>query len=272
MIISVSEVSIVYKGINILTEDQIIIKEFYPKSIAIRDLDNKTIINRLPSSKKKFDALKQNFLHEAIILQQLSHDNIIKYISHFEENNTAYIVTEYYDGITLNQYLKSIPLHKRHSLFNSIFIPLINALHYIHKKGIIHRDIKPSNIMINSKKNVFLLDFGSAIFYKNNEEASIFTTPGYSALEQYSKKAKQGIKTDIYGFAATLYYSLTDVVPIDISQRLITGKVSSVKSNNRKITLLLSMIISWSLALAQKKRCFSLNFIKLALLIDKYFK
>lgn len=269
-VLATSKLSIVYLAENINNEKRLIVKEFFPKEMALRDLDNRTIINRLPSTKHKFEGLKEIFLNEAVIMQQINHPNIVKYAEHFEENGSIYIVMDYYEGKLLDEYLKDFPVHNRDHLYTSIFLPLIDALCYVHKLGILHRDIKPSNIMIDSKGNPFLLDFGSAIFYKTAKEYQIFTSSGYSPLEQYSNKSAQGVYTDVYSFAATFYYSMTNSIPPDVSQRLIEDKIEKVKEHNKSVSILLSYIIMWGLAVQVKKRCPSLQIMKWVITVEEF--
>lgn len=264
-VIATSKLSFVYIVENINEGNQLIIKEFFPNDIALRDLDNKTLVNRVPSTKQKFEDLKAIFLNEAFIMQQINHQNIVKYMHHFEENESIYIVMEYYEGTLLDQYLKDFPINDREHLYTSIFLPLIGALSYLHKKGILHRDIKPSNIIVDSKGNPYLLDFGSAIFNKTAGNHQIFTSPGYSPLEQYSNKSEQGVYTDIYSLAATFYYSLTNIIPMDSSQRIIEDKIENVRKYNEKVSVVLSRIIMWGLAVHAKKRCSSLKIMKMAI-------
>ncbi|MGE7913087.1 serine/threonine protein kinase [Lysinibacillus xylanilyticus] len=266
-VIATSKLSFVYIAENIHEGNQLIIKEFFPNAIALRDLDNKTVVNRLPSTKQKFEDLKAIFLNEALIMRQINHRNIVKYIDHFEENESIYIVMEYYEGTLLDQYLKDFPINDRDHLYTSIFLPLIGALSYLHKKGILHRDIKPSNIMIDSEGNPCLLDFGSAIFYKTAENYQIFTSPGYSPLEQYSNVSEQGVYTDIYSLAATFYFSLTDIIPLDSSKRIIEDNIENVRKYNEKVSIILSRTIMWGLAVHAKKRCSSLKFMELAVAV-----
>lgn len=266
-VIATSKLSFVYIAENIHEGNQLIIKEFFPNDIALRDLDNKTVVNRLPSTKQKFEDLKAIFLNEALIMRQINHRNIVKYIDHFDENESIYIVMEYYEGTLLDQYLKDFPINDRDHLYTSLFLPLIGALSYLHKKGILHRDIKPSNIMIDSEGNPCLLDFGSAIFYKTAENYQIFTSPGYSPLEQYSNVSEQGVYTDIYSLAATFYFSLTDIIPLDSSKRVIEDKIENVRKYNEKVSIILSRTIMWGLAVHAKKRCSSLKFMELAVAV-----
>lgn len=267
-VIASSKLSFVYSAENTCEGNQVIIKEFFPNDIALRDLDNKTVVNRLPSTKEKFGHLKAIFLNEALIMQQINHHNLVKYIDHFEENESIYIIMEYYEGMLLDQYLKNYSIHDRVHLYTTIFLPLIDALSYLHKKGILHRDIKPKNILIDSEGNPYLLDFGSATFYKTDENYQIFTSPGFSPLEQYSTISAQGVYTDVYSLAATFYYSLTNVIPPDISQRLIEDTIKNVKKYNNKVSTLLSQTIMWGLAVQAKKRCSSLKYMKLVITIE----
>lgn len=267
-IIASSKLSFVYRAENTHEGNQVIIKEFFPNDIALRDLDNKTVVNRLPSTKEKFGNLKAIFLNEALIMQQINHRNLVKYMDHFEENESIYIIMEYYEGTLLDQYLKDYPINDRDHLYTTIFLPLIDALSYLHKKGILHRDIKPNNILIDSEGNPYLLDFGSATFYKTDENYQIFTSPGFSPLEQYSTISEQGVYTDVYSLAATFYYSLTDVIPPDISQRLIEDNIKNVRKYNHKVSTLLAQTIMWGLAVQARKRCSSLKYMKLVITIE----
>jgi len=267
-VIATSKLSFVYIAENIDEGNQLIIKEFYPNDIALRDLDNKTVVNRLPSTKQKFEDLKGIFLNEACILQQINHHNIVKYIDHFEENESIYIIMEYYEGKLLDQYLEDDPINNRARLYTGVFLPLIDAISYLHKKGILHRDIKPNNIMIDSEGNPYLLDFGSAIYYKTAEDYQIFTSSGYSPLEQYSNISEQGVYTDIYSLAATFYFSLTNVIPPDVSQRLIEDKIGDVRTYNKNVSILLSKTIMWGMTVQAKKRCSSLKYMKLVITIE----
>jgi serine/threonine protein kinase len=92
---------------------------------------------------------------------------------------------------------------------------------------ILHRDIKPANIIVPSDGgNAALVDFGTAKEYLPENTTSMFRcgTPGYAAIEQYSLNSITDIRTDIYGFGATLYTLLTGVKPLDALERLMTKK------------------------------------------------
>ncbi|MEC1180039.1 serine/threonine-protein kinase [Metasolibacillus meyeri] len=263
-----SFLSVVYIAENRITKKLYIIKEFYPSEIAIRDTDNRIVLSRLPSNKVKFNQLKELFLQEANILQNLNCQYTAKYIEHFEENGTVYIVMQYFEGKPLDQYV----IENANYTYVPIFLALIDILNEVHRKGIIHRDIKPSNILIANDGTPCLIDFGSAIDYRVTKNAPILTSKNYSPVELYSSKSNQGIRTDIYSLSATLYYVITKNPPNDISERLVEDRLLDIRSYNSNITYLLSRMIMWALALQQEKRCFSLKFMKIALLFEKLIK
>lgn len=263
-----SELSIVYIGHHIKSKEIQIIKEYFPKALALRDLDNKSMLCRLPSSKGKYYELMEAFFNEAVIIRGLHHKNIVEYLDHFEENGTGYIVMKYYKGKTLDTYIREEKEISMSYLFKNIILPLLHTLQFIHKQGIIHRDIKPGNILINEDGSPVFLDFGSAIYYKNQSNHKIFTSSGFSPLEFYSEKAKQGRYSDIYSFAATLYYCLSRRVPLDVSERLIEDRIENIKQYNKNITSLLSRMIMWGLSINSRERCHSLKLFKAVFYVE----
>ncbi|UHA72247.1 serine/threonine protein kinase [Paenibacillus sp. 481] len=270
--ISSSELSNVYIARHMETGETRIVKEFFPRALAMRDLDYKSVLCRMPNERHKFEQLRETFLNEVIMLSQLEHERIVAFIEKFEENGTVYLVTEYCRGTTLDAYIQELlPIQSPNGLphfFKQTIVPLIAALEYIHKQGIIHRDLKPKNIIIDKVGLPKLIDFGSATHVQQQdgreEMHHIFTTKGFSPLELYSTKSKQGVHSDIYSLAAILYYVLSGSAPTDVTARLFEDNLEHINRNNKKITPLLSHVIMWGLALKHQKRCSSLEWFKLA--------
>ena len=75
----------------------------------------------------------------------------MKYIDHFVQNNTGYIVLEYCPGVTLEQFIAKENNVSITGFLKDIYLPLMKALEQIHKK-VIHRDLKPSNIVIKKRE------------------------------------------------------------------------------------------------------------------------
>ena len=91
-------------------------------------------------------------------------EGIVKVLDFFEINNTAYIVMEYLEGITLKQYIRENQRITLEELVR-LLVPLIESLDEIHSQGMIHRDISPDNIMVLPDGRIKLMDFGAARDY-----------------------------------------------------------------------------------------------------------
>ncbi|OCL25292.1 hypothetical protein U472_13115 [Orenia metallireducens] len=246
-----SNFSIVYMAENIENNEKVVIKEFFPKNLVLRDLDGKTIICKNSFMKESLQEKMNEFLNEAKLMKSLEDEFIAKCYEFFIENNTAYIVTKYYDGVTLDYYLEEEKDFEQ--FLKKIFFPLLNTVEQIHGKQYIHRDIKPSNIIIHQNRPI-LIDFGSAINYKSNDKKNIFLTPGFSPIEFYSEKSKQGPYSDIYSLSALLYYFFTTNIPEESLNRIIEDNLKSIDSLNQEIPDKLNNIIMKNLSLDYKRR------------------
>ncbi|MBC2580529.1 serine/threonine-protein kinase [Clostridium sp. DJ247] len=267
-IIAKGELSIVYIAQNIKDKYKYVIKEYFPDKLVLRDLDGKTVLCKMPGLKDKYNNSRKEFSHEAMILKKFNNKNIAKYIDCFIENNTTYIVIQYYEGKTLDKYIeenKDIPIYY---FFKNIFIPIINTIEFIHKKNILHRDIKPSNIIIDEKCNHVIIDFGSAINYKENKKKIIFITPGFSPLEFFSEESKQGTYSDIYSFAATIYYYLCGKAPAAVSERVIEDNIENINKYNKQISFIFSSIIMRNLSIDYGRRFSVLKLLKIFIYLE----
>ena len=261
-----SNMSIVYLARD-QEGSQVVIKEFYPKNMALRDLDGTSVVCKQRSTKKKFQKRKELFLNEAKIMADLDEiNNIAVCKDYFEENNTVYLVSDYYSGPTLEEIISDGDM-EMDSFLDDIYFPLLKAVRRIHKKNYIHRDIKPSNIIL-TKKGPVLIDFGSAINYKRTDTKKIFLTPGFSPIEFYSEKAEQGSFSDIYSLAAILYYYLEKIVPEEAVNRIIEDDLENIKATDFDISRELKKLIVDNLSLDKKKRCKSVRLLQLRLYKD----
>lgn len=191
-VIACSELDIVYAGQKLEDETAVIVKEFYPRQVALRDLDKRTVLCRGPSVQRQYDGLQEAFLTETQILQKLSHPNIVSLVDHFQENGTHYMIMEYCKGISLERFIEEGRLVSVADFLRDTILPLASALEYVHGRGIIHRDIKPANIIIGEDGQPKLLDFGSAVYHEKTGHR-IFTSTGYSPLEFYSEKDRKSV-------------------------------------------------------------------------------
>lgn len=222
---------ITYLGIDELHEKKVAIKEFFPQGIVTRNIEYEDAVTvTFVGEKDNYNKGKEKFLKEARIMARFSKDEgIVKAQDFFEINNTAYIVMEYLEGITLKQYLRENERIEPEELLE-LFVPLIESLDEIHSQGLIHRDISPDNIMVLLGGKIKLMDFGAARDYTDfgEKSLSLILKPGYAPPEQYQTHGVQGPWTDIYALCATMYKCLTGENPPDAIERVMDDNLKEI--------------------------------------------
>ena len=222
---------ITYLGSDELHEKKVAIKEFFPQGIVTRNIEYQdTVTVTFVGEKDNYEKGKERFLKEARTMAKFSKDEgIVKALDFFEINNTAYIVMEYLEGITLKQYLRENQRIAPEDLIE-LLVPLIESLDEIHSQGMIHRDISPDNIMVLPDGRIKLMDFGAARDYTEfgEKSLSIVLKPGYAPPEQYQTHGIQGPWTDIYALCATMYKCITGENPPDAIERVLNDSLKKI--------------------------------------------
>lgn len=213
-------------GITYLARDknlnlEVAIKEYLPEDFASR-IDENTVQPKSEDQESLYTWGLKSFINEARTLAKFSHPNIVRVLSVFEHNGTAYMVMEYAHGEDLSSvYKKRDPFDEEKYL--DIFIPIMDGLALIHSAGFIHRDIKPANIYICENDSPLLLDFGSARQSVESQTKALtsLVTFGYAPFEQYSEgnRKKQGPWSDIFSLGASIYVGITGEKPVDALKR-----------------------------------------------------
>lgn len=174
------------------------------------------------TAERSTDGGVQRFIDEARNLVRFKHANIVRVISVFELNDTAYMVMEFEEGVDLRAHLK-LAGNRTEQALRELIQPIIDGLAEVHHHGLVHRDIKPANILVRPDGSPVLLDFGSARSMGQNgrDEFTALVSTGFSPLEQYAgnNEHQQGPWTDIYALGAVLYQAVTGSEPVESTQR-----------------------------------------------------
>ena len=152
------------------------------------------------------------FVTEASLAGKLSHPHIVCIYDAVADDEASYIVMEYVDGTTLEQYSRPEHLLPINKVIEIVF-KCTKALDYAAKQGVIHRDIKPANIMLSGENDIKITDFGAAL--TSATETTQITgigSPAYMSPEQV-KEQPLTHQTDIFSLGVVLFQMLTGKLP-----------------------------------------------------------
>ena len=212
---------VIYLATDTNLDHQVAIKEYIPSDVATRAGDSRVH----PITEEQGDIFRwgmDRFIKEARNLVKFKHPNIVRVMSVFQENNTAYMVMEFEEGEDLRSYLRK-PEANSEKVLKQLILPISKGLAEVHRHGFIHRDIKPANILVRKDGSPVLLDFGSARNASKFTQQSLtaLVSVGYAPLEQYNQESdeQQGPWTDIYALGGTLYYAISGADPVESTRR-----------------------------------------------------
>ena len=171
----------------------------------------------------------QRFVQEAKSASALNHPNILTVYEIGHADSVHFIATEFIEGDTLRQQLKSG--HMKLSDTLNVAIQVVDALAAANEVGIIHRDIKPENIMLRKRDGyVKVLDFGLAKLIEQppvavnreaptkslfkTEEGVVMGTVTYMSPEQ-AAGLKVDARTDIWSLGVVLYEMVAGCLPFE---------------------------------------------------------
>ncbi|HVS81998.1 MAG TPA: protein kinase, partial [Pyrinomonadaceae bacterium] len=187
-------------------------------------LGRRVAIKLLPSETISDEHARKRLVREARAAATLDHPNICSVYEVGEADGRSFIAMQYVEGETLDAKLKRKALELKESL--AIASQIADALAEAHAHGIVHRDIKPGNIMITSRGQAKVMDFGlskviskSQVVESEVETEALLSTPGaimgtvpYMSPEQVKGKALDG-RSDIFSFGVMLYEMLSGQQP-----------------------------------------------------------
>lgn len=145
---------------------------------------------------------------------------LIPVVDIVEENNTAYVVTEYIESISLREFLlRSQTGYLNWEKAKVLFMPVLSTLSTLHKMGITHNGINPDNLLIGRDGKIRLSGFSIDGVRVEGGELSPEFFEGYTPIEQYSYNYENGCWSDVYSFCAVIYRALVGSVPQDAVSR-----------------------------------------------------
>ena len=235
---------------------KVAIKEYLPSSLATRSPGD--LAPKVPPEKLSLYRLGlKSFFEEGRALAQISHASVVSVLNFFRENETVYMVMNYLEGASLQDFIvtaRDLKTQKvfRESTIRSLFDEVLRGLRIVHQHKMLHLDIKPANIFITDDNKAVLIDFGAAreVLSKEGNFIRPMYTPGFAAPEMYRRDSSMGPWTDIYAIGACIYACMQGFPPTEAPQRqekdrlsLSLAKLRGVYSDN------LIEVVEWCMAL-----------------------
>ena len=202
-------------------------------------------------------AVKERFLREARSMAALNDPHIIQIFFIGDDAGQTFFVMEFVDGESLSSVLKREGLLRPEQAARIVYQTAL-GLSTAHDRGVIHRDIKPGNIMITSRGNVKIADFGIALstqdFSKKLTSTGEFVgTPGYLSPEVCLGKPVDQ-RSDIFSLGIVLFEMLagrmpfTDESPLGLMLEVVKAEIPDVCTLNAEVDPELSRILARMIA------------------------
>ena len=235
---------------------QVAIKEYLPSSLATRAPGE--LLPQVQSEKLSLYRLGlKSFFEEGRSLAQISHASVVSVLNFFRENETVYMVMNYLEGASLQDFIVTARDLKqakvfRESTIRSLFDEILRGLRIVHQHKMLHLAIKPANICITDDNKSVLIDFGAAreVLSKEGNFIRPMYTPGFAAPEMYRRDASMGPWTDIYAIGACLYACMQGYPPNEAPQRLEKDRITTALSRLRGVySDNLIEVVEWCMSL-----------------------
>lgn len=205
---------------------QVAVKEYLPSSLSTR-APGELSPQIQPEKLSLYRLGLKSFFEEGRSLAQISHPSVVSVMNFFRENETVYMVMNYLEGASLQDFIITARDQKqakvfRESTIRSLFDEILRGLRIVHQHKMLHLDIKPANIFVTDENKSVLIDFGAAreVLSKEGNFIRPMYTPGFAAPEMYRRDASLGPWTDIYAIGACMYACMLGYPPNEAPQRL----------------------------------------------------
>ncbi len=215
--------SAVYIGLDQTDNSRVTVREFFPPELAGRHADGVTV-QPTKGNAELFGKCRTKFLALARAVARLR-DVLVVVPSYdiFEENGTAYSVSEYCDGVSLEKYVERSDGQLPVDEVRRMFLPLISAVSTIHAAGVLHLALSPKNILVDDEGHLRLKNFAITEMRTACGVGKPSRVAGCAAPEQYEDGATCTAAADVYGLAASMFFALTGRLPVDATQRMKKG-------------------------------------------------
>ncbi len=255
-VLDMGEDGISYIGFDGYAQRPVLIREFMPQSLAQRQ-GNQVVPQT--GQEAMYKALLSDFEELYTALSNLKQLPSLRRVERLIlANNTCYVICEYFDCITLNQYVLENAGELDWEMAAPMFRRLMEDISVMHQHGVIHRGISPDSLVLTANGEMKLTHFTvSGIWGEDGRPAQL--AEGYAAPEQYSKTAPHGEWTDVYSLCAVLYKVLSGTMPPAADTRSVNDNLIPLDQLVEGVPAVVSQGIMAGLVVDQQMRIRSMR-------------
>ena len=203
-----------YAGYDTVLKAPIVIREFWPDTLCERGAEGD--VHPHAGCEPTYEEYRGKFLaHARVVARMRDLPASIPTYDIFQQNNTAYTVSERCEGVTLEQYLQAHGGRLSWEEARPLFIPLMTSLMTLHKAGVYHLGLCPENLVLAEDGKLHIDGFAIPEARVSDSELAPALESGYAAPEQYTIGSACGATTDVYGLAAVIFRTLVGNPPPD---------------------------------------------------------
>jgi serine/threonine protein kinase len=268
-VIGIGGFGIVYLARDHSLERNVALKEYMPASLAARGA-GPLITIRSAAFAETYAIGLRSFVNEARLLARFDHPSLVKVYRFWEDNQTAYMVMPFLQGITLRDSRRTMAHSPDETWIRRVVDPIMSALEQLHREGVFHRDIAPDNILLPPEGPPVLLDFGAArrVISDRTQSLTAILKPSYAPIEQYAEMSqlRQGPWTDIYALGAVMHYLLFGQPPAPATARALQDQPDPIAERSVPgVSPRFIEAVAWALAVRPTLRPQSIDELRGAL-------
>lgn len=255
-VLDMGQDGISYIGFDGYSQKPVLIREFMPQSLARRQGNQ---VEPLEGQEAMYKALLSDFEELYTALSNLKQLPSLRRVERLIlANNTCYVICEYFDCITLSQYLQENAGELDWEMAAPMFRRLMEDISVMHQHGVLHRGISPDSLVLTANGEMKLTHFTVSGFWGENGRPDQLAE-GYAAPEQYSKTAPHGEWTDVYSLCAVLYKVLSGTMPPAADTRTVNDNLIPLDQLVEGVPPVVSQGIMAGLMVDQQQRIRSMR-------------
>lgn len=250
---------ITYRGLDPDSDEDVVVKEYLPPSLAHRE----GTLAVLPNDEKSGELFQEGlrfFVNEGDLLPRFEHPALVRVLACWQANGTAYMAMPLLVGRDMQQMFQALSKPPREAPMRALLDTLLGAVETLHRAKVEHRDISPRSIMILANGGLpVLMDMGSPrrVTAARGDTGPTGPREGYAAIELYGKDngLERGPWTDLYALGAVMYWLIAGKAPPAAPQRHAGERLAKdlLRPDKRHSSTFVA-IIDWMLAVSPRDR------------------